>query len=629
MKNKIRKLFPQKVVPSGFVLTIDIIIVVISTLLAILFRHNYHTIHVFTEHKIIIMFVTILLVRSISFVIFKTHNNVLRYTSVSDLLRLVYINIIGSMIIALINIFIYSVLKQQFVVPFSIVLLEFIITTFLMLFYRTLINALYSDSHRLDNVRNHILIYGAGELGFTTLHSINRDLQRKYDIIGFVDDDPQKIGKKIEGLPIYAGKDLPILLESKNIAHIIIAIENMNVEKRTAIAETCLNHHVKTLVVPPVQKWINGELSFKQIKKIRIEDLLSREPIQMSDKQIQKFLLDKTILVTGAAGSIGSEIVRQLTNYNYKQMILIDNAESPMYFLELDLKNLSTKNNYITYIGNICHEKFMSNIFETYHPNVVFHAAAYKHVPLMEKNPMQAIEVNVLGTKNLADLSVKNGVEKFVMISTDKAVNPTSIMGASKRLAEMYVQSLNQKSQCKFITTRFGNVLGSNGSIIPILKQQIEKGGPVTITHPEVTRFFMTIPEACELVLQAGSMGEGGEIYVFDMGKSVKIYDLATKMIHLSGLELGKDIQIVFTGLRPGEKLYEEVLANEENTSATQNDKIKIAKVQPYNYDDICQQISDIAAAMNNHDEMLMVKLMKHAIPEFKSQNSKFEILDE
>ncbi|MBR4453720.1 MAG: polysaccharide biosynthesis protein [Bacteroidales bacterium] len=629
MKNKIRKLFPQKVVPSGFVLTIDIIIVVISTLLAILFRHNYHTIHVFTEHKIIIMFVTILLVRSISFVIFKTHNNVLRYTSVSDLLRLVYINIIGSMIIAVINIFIYSVLKQQFVVPFSIVLLEFIITTFLMLFYRTLINALYSDSHRLDNVRNHILIYGAGELGFTTLHSINRDLQRKYDIIGFVDDDPQKIGKKIEGLPIYAGKDLPILLESKNIAHIIIAIENMNVEKRTAIAETCLNHHVKTLVVPPVQKWINGELSFKQIKKIRIEDLLSREPIQMSDKQIQKFLLDKTILVTGAAGSIGSEIVRQLTNYNYKQMILIDNAESPMYFLELDLKNLSTKNNYITYIGNICHEKFMSNIFETYHPNVVFHAAAYKHVPLMEKNPMQAIEVNVLGTKNLADLSVKNGVEKFVMISTDKAVNPTSIMGASKRLAEMYVQSLNQKSHCKFITTRFGNVLGSNGSIIPILKQQIEKGGPVTITHPEVTRFFMTIPEACELVLQAGSMGEGGEIYVFDMGKSVKIYDLATKMIHLSGLELGKDIQIVFTGLRPGEKLYEEVLANEENTSATQNDKIKIAKVQPYNYDDICRQISDIAAAMNNHDEMLMVKLMKHAIPEFKSQNSKFEILDE
>ncbi len=629
MKNKIRKLFPQKVVPSGFVLTIDIIIVVISTLLAILFRHNYHTIHVFTEHKIIIMFVTILLVRSISFVVFKTHNNVLRYTSVSDLLRLVYINIIGSMIIAVVNIFIYSVLKQQFVVPFSIVLLEFIITTFLMLFYRTLINALYSDSHRQDNVRNHILIYGAGELGFTTLHSINRDLQRKYDIIGFVDDDPQKIGKKIEGLPIYAGKDLPILLESKNIAHIIIAIENMNVEKRTAIAETCLNHHVKTLVVPPVQKWINGELSFKQIKKIRIEDLLSREPIQMSDKQIQKFLLDKTILVTGAAGSIGSEIVRQLTNYNYKQMILIDNAESPMYFLELDLKNLSTKNNYITYIGNICHEKFMSNIFETYHPNVVFHAAAYKHVPLMEKNPMQAIEVNVLGTKNLADLSVKNGVEKFVMISTDKAVNPTSIMGASKRLAEMYVQSLNQKSQCKFITTRFGNVLGSNGSIIPILKQQIEKGGPVTITHPEVTRFFMTIPEACELVLQAGSMGEGGEIYVFDMGKSVKIYDLATKMIHLSGLELGKDIQIVFTGLRPGEKLYEEVLANEENTSATQNDKIKIAKVQPYNYDDICQQISDIATAMNNHDEMLMVKLMKRAIPEFKSQNSKFEILDE
>ncbi|MBO4738376.1 MAG: polysaccharide biosynthesis protein, partial [Bacteroidales bacterium] len=381
--------------------------------------------------------------------------------------------------------------------------------------------------------------------------------------------------------------------------------------------------------IPPLNKWVNGELSFKQIKKIRIEDLLGRNPIKLNDKGILQQLNGKTILVTGAAGSIGSEIVRQLFKYDFKEIVLVDNAESPMYFLELDLFNMHTNKKYTTYIGDICQPKFMEKIFQTYQPNIVYHAAAYKHVPLMEKNPFQAVRVNVYGTKMLADLSMKYNVEKFIMISTDKAVNPTNIMGASKRIAETYVQSLDQTgTSCKFITTRFGNVLGSNGSVIPIFQQQIDKGGPVTITHPEVTRYFMTIPEACQLVLQAGYMGNGGEIFIFDMGESVKIYDLAKKMISLSGLKLGVDISIVFTGLRPGEKLYEEVLATEENSTATQHDKIKIAKIRTYQWEKVKQLTDELIELLNTDDEFGLVKQMKVIVPEFKSQNSVFMTLD-
>jgi FlaA1/EpsC-like NDP-sugar epimerase len=391
----------------------------------------------------------------------------------------------------------------------------------------------------------------------------------------------------------------------------------------------CLEYKTKVLVVPPVDRWINGQLSFKQIKKIKIEEFLEREPIKLDENVIRKDLLNKTILITGAAGSIGSEIVHQVMKYDFKNIILIDNAESPMFYLELSLIDYYQRKPFVMFIGDICDVQFMDNIFTKYKPDVVYHAAAYKHVPIMEKNPLQAIKVNVLGTKILSDLSIKYGVNKFIMISTDKAVNPTNIMGASKRIAEIYVQSLGKKyNTCKFITTRFGNVLGSNGSIIPILKKQIDEGGPITITHPEITRYFMTISEACELVLHAGAMSNGSEIYIFDMGNSIKILDLAKKMVLLSGLELGRDIQITFTGLRPGEKLHEELLNDNENTIVTKHKKIKIAKVIEYDFDTINEHINKLINMIYIDNEFAVVNQMKQIVPEFKSQNSIYMTLD-
>ncbi len=379
--------------------------------------------------------------------------------------------------------------------------------------------------------------------------------------------------------------------------------------------------------MPAISKWINGELSFKQIKKIKIEELLERDEILLDEALIKPELTGKTILVTGAAGSIGSEIVRQVSLFNCKKLILLDIAETPLFYIELELKERFPDKIFEIIISNISNEFFMEDLFKSNNIDIVYHTAAYKHVPMMERNPAAAIKNNVLGTKILADLSVKYGIKKFVMISTDKAVNPTNVMGASKRIAEIYVQALNQKNKTHFITTRFGNVLGSNGSVIPIFHEQIEKGGPITITHPEITRYFMTIPEACQLVLLAGAMGNGGEIYIFDMGQSVKIIDLAKKMIVLSGLKLGRDIQIKFTGLRPGEKLYEELLASKENTIPTSHSKIMIANVRYYQLDEISNNIDKLIDLIHN-DSFSIVRKMKEIVPEFKSQNSEYEIID-
>jgi FlaA1/EpsC-like NDP-sugar epimerase len=382
------------------------------------------------------------------------------------------------------------------------------------------------------------------------------------------------------------------------------------------------------LNVPPVSNWINGELSFKQIKKVQIEELLERDAIQLDIDIIINQLNNKTILVTGAAGSIGSEIVRQVIKFNPKKIILLDQAESPLYEMEMELHDKYKQQQYEIVMGDIRNKDRMENVFKTFAPSIVFHAAAYKHVPMMENNPSESIFTNVLGSKNLADLSVQYKVEKFVMVSTDKAVNPTNVMGASKRIAEIYTQSLNKNSTTKFITTRFGNVLGSNGSVIPRFRQQIETGGPITITHPDITRFFMTIPEACQLVLEAGAMGKGGEIFIFDMGESVKIVDLAKKMIKLSGLILDKDISIIYTGLRPGEKLYEELLANEENTIPTHHKQILIAKVKEYDFETISSSINELINLFDQQNNKSIVKKMKELVPEFKSNNSIYEELD-
>ena len=412
----------------------------------------------------------------------------------------------------------------------------------------------------------------------------------------------------------------------------IIAIQNISSNKKSSLVTQFIERNIQVKNVPPIERWINGELSLKQIKSVRIEDLLSREPIQLNTENIYQNISNKTVLISGAAGSIGSEIARQVVGYKPKLIIFVDQAESPMYELELNLRNkierLHVSTKFI--IADVSNKCAMDRIFNDYKIDKIFHAAAYKHVPLMEANPYEAIRVNALGTKNMADLAIQYKVGKFVMISTDKAVNPTNIMGASKRIAEMYIQSLTSlgNHQTAFITTRFGNVLGSNGSVIPLFKKQIEKGGPVTVTHPDITRYFMTIPEACQLVLEAGCMGEGGEIYIFDMGESVKIIDVARKMIKLSGLELGKDIQIEISGLRPGEKLYEELLSDAENTLPTHHSKIKIAKIEAQSHAHIQSEFEKLLAAFNQNNHLVLVAQIKSLVKEYVSNNSVYETLD-
>ena len=438
------------------------------------------------------------------------------------------------------------------------------------------------------------------------------------------------MGNKIEGIPIYnTRKDLEGLLIANRVKHLIISIQNISAARKQEIVDACLKFGTKVLNVPPVKTWINGELSFKQIKKVKIEDLLGREAIQLDTEKIKNDLQGKTILLTGAAGSIGSELVRQLLPFKPGLIVMLDMAESPLHELEVDLQeNNEIHLNWEVVIGDIRNMERMRNVFSTFKPQVVFHTAAYKHVPMMENNPSESILNNVMGTKVIADLAVEFKVQKFVMVSTDKAVNPTNIMGATKRIAEMYTQALNRVAQTRFITTRFGNVMGSNGSVLPRFNKQIELGLPLTVTHSDVTRFFMTISEACQLVLEAGAMGKGGEIFIFDMGKSVRIADIAKQMIQLSGLELGKDIQIVYTGLRPGEKLYEELLANEENTIPTHHPKIMIARVKENDPAQVAEDVKELIGLFSTQNNMSIVRKMKEMVPEFISNNSEFEKLD-
>jgi FlaA1/EpsC-like NDP-sugar epimerase len=427
---------------------------------------------------------------------------------------------------------------------------------------------------------------------------------------------------------IYHASELDDLLRSNQVFDMIISIQNITPQHKQSIIEKCLSYDVRILNVPPVTSWINGELSLKQIKKIKIEDLLERDPIRLDAELIRTQLTDKTILITGGAGSIGSEIARQIIPFKPKYLVIVDQAESPLYDLELELSERFRWKKFETVLGDIRQGERMERIFKAFKPEVIFHAAAYKHVPVIENNPSEAVLTNVEGTKTIADLAVKYNVEKFVMVSTDKAVNPTSIMGATKRIAEIYCQSLNLHGNTRFVTTRFGNVLDSNGSVIPRFKKQIDEGGPVTVTHPEITRYFMTIPEACQLVLEAGAMGKGGEIFIFDMGSSIRIADLAKKMIKLSGLSLGKDIQIVFTGLRPGEKIYEELLADKETTLPTHHKKIMIAKVREYNFEDFDKNILQLIDLFKLQNNEAIVNKMKEMLPEYVSANSMYEKLD-
>jgi len=624
---KYLQLLFQNNIPRWIVLTIDLAICAFSLIVAYLVRFNFSIPEADINGFPYVLGV-VLTVRIVTFIIFGTFKGIVKHTSSKDAQSIFMTLSIGSFVFVIINLIFYFGINKTFPIPFSIIIIDYMSTLFFMLTLRVLFKAMYNELINPSREKKRIVIYGAGEAGIITKRTLDRDAGVKYKVLAFVDDDRNKSGKNLEGTQIIAREKLDDLLDNNDVAQLIIAIQNISAERKKDIVELCLKHETKVLNVPPVSDWINGELSFKQIKKIRIEELLERDPISLNISTIKAQLVGKTILVTGAAGSIGSELVRQIIRFSPEKIILLDQAESPLYEIEMELKDNYKNTSYEIVIGDVRNKDRMENLFKTFSPQIIYHAAAYKHVPMMEHNPSEAIFTNVLGTKTIADLAVKYDAEKFVMVSTDKAVNPTNVMGASKRIAEIYTQSLDKTVKTKFITTRFGNVLGSNGSVIPRFRKQIEEGGPLTITHPDITRYFMIIPEACQLVLEAGCSGNGGEIFVFDMGESVKIKDLATKMIKLSGLTLDKDIKIIYTGLRAGEKLYEELLADDENTIPTHHQQIMIAKVKVYDFESISNMISLLIGSFDKQNNKEIVKQMKNIIPEFKSNNSIYEELD-
>ncbi|WP_281980530.1 polysaccharide biosynthesis protein [Tenacibaculum mesophilum] len=611
------------------ILIIDITLVCISFILAYTVRFNASL--NFDINNLYYQLPFIATISLISFLVVGSYKGIVRHTGTRDAFNVfVGVTLLSSSTTCIIlfnntlNIF------PNFTIPKSIIIIHYLISVLILVVSRFIFKAFYEIvSTELKSITN-VLIYGAGDSGLITYGALNRDTKNKYEVLGFIDDDPKKVGKKLDRIKIYEGKSInKKFIKEKKIHEIIISIQNIKSEKLLYFTDRLLALGVQVKIVPPLSKWIHGDLEANQIKQVKIEDLLDRKPISIDNPIVKREVNNKVILVTGAAGSIGSETSRQLSVYNHKHLVLIDSAESPLYNLQQELVQKKCKN-FTCIVADVRDEVRMEQIFEEFKPQKVFHTAAYKHVPLMEMSPYEAVKINVGGTKIIADLSIKYNVDRFVMVSTDKAVNPTNVMGATKRVAEMYISCLsNSKNHTtKFTTTRFGNVLGSNGSVIPLFKRQIENGGPLTVTHKDITRYFMTIPEACRLVLEAGTMGNGGEIYIFDMGESVKIYDIAKRMIHLSGLQFPDDINIKITGLRPGEKLYEELLANGENTAPTYHEKIMIAKNQKLDYNFITNKIKDLCISNQQHDNYKTVLLIKEIVPEYISKNSIYEKLD-
>lgn len=629
----IKWVYNLKILPRWVIIVIDLFFIAFSTLLGYLLRFNFdlREISAYNPGAGIVISVACGLIAVIAT---GSHRGIVRYTGLQDGVRIFFMVILSSVFVAGCNLVYSQGGGEGHLIPFSVVLITFL-ASFLFLFnYRLLIKYIFSFYSRGVIKNSRVLIFGSGQTGIITKHVIDSSPSSR--VYGFLEDDQHKIGKVINGSKIYSAsqRSLEDLLISLAIDELIITVKNLSVERKNELVDICLRHQVKIRVVPPVDRWVKGELSLNQIKEIHIENLLEREAIRLDNPSINGNVKGRTICITGAAGSIGSELVRQLVHYHPKSLILIDQAESPLFEIDREIRGLELEVDVFAYVADISNAERIDAILNGHKPSMIYHAAAYKHVPMMESNPSEAVTCNILGTKILADLAIRHKVEKFVMISTDKAVNPTNVMGCSKRIAEIYVQSLNNHldnladSHTSFVTTRFGNVLGSNGSVIPIFKKQIDQGGPITVTHPEVTRYFMTIPEACQLVLEAGIMGKGGEIFLFDMGQSVRILDLAKKMILLSGLKPGKDIEIVFTGLREGEKLYEELLGQKENTIPTHHEKIMIAKVQEYPYPEINSYIELFNDLVTDKNELKMVALMKELVPEFRSNYSRFEVLD-
>lgn len=626
IKETIRKLasdfFHSYSVPRWMLFLHDLIAVFIAFLLSYMLRYNFIPGDIPMDKAILHGLIT-LLVYTIFILLLRSYAGLIRHTTLTDI-TLVFLTTTLSAIVLVV----FSLLGAKFnlgpniTVPISILLIHYVLITVYLFYMRIAVKVLFRFAHHsYKRLTKRVLIYGAGEMGFVVKRVLVSDPRGGFSVNGFIDDNRQLQGKKINGIAVYSADILNTeFIRKQKIETLVLAIANIPPVKKSDIIHRAIALDIEVLETPALDKWLNGELEVRQLRKVKLEDLLGREPIKLNLEAIRKGLSKKTIMVTGAAGSIGSEIVRQLSYFGTHMVVLVDQAETPVYHLENELRKSYRHMSFRTLLADVTNLEKMDQIFRTYRPEVLFHAAAYKHVPLMEANPHEALRVNVGGTRNMVELSVKYGVKKFVMISTDKSVNPTNIMGASKRICEMLVQTKSMKEGVKtqFVITRFGNVLGSNGSVIPLFKRQIEEGGPVTVTHPDITRYFMTIPEACQLVLEAGFMGNGGEIFVFDMGKPVRIADLAVNMIKLSGLEPGKDIKIEYTGLRPGEKLYEELLSSGEEIQPTHHEKIKIAKVDRKDYKTEVLQV--IASLRNIYglSEEEVVNFFELLVPEYK-----------
>jgi FlaA1/EpsC-like NDP-sugar epimerase len=623
--------------PRWIIVMIDFSILLLAFFFTFLLFKGTGLDYVVTSHNI--FFVSLLFVVNLFFFwLFRTYSGIIRHSSYIDAVKLLFSQMAVLLLFLVLN-YLVEVLYGQKAFLNTALFINMVLSFCGLFLYRVIVKqtfeTYFKDKSNIKLIK--VVIYGSDANAISVAKALYLETPSRFKIVGFVDKNSQNYqSKRMLDVPILVlKKKLPILMRSVGAEGVIIADKSLSKEERLVVVDQCLEFNYKVYLVPVITDWQDQKEISLKVKNLQIEDLLERKPIVLDNKAISKQLKDKTILITGAAGSIGSEIVRQVLVFNPEKIIILDQAETPLHHLILETQSIISSTKILTVVADIRNKEALNNIFKVYKPQMVFHAAAYKHVPLMEENPSQAILTNIEGTKNLADLACKHKVVKFVMISTDKAVNPSNVMGASKRIAEKYVQSLQLKNKkendvkaTKFITTRFGNVLGSNGSVVPLFTKQIANGGPITITHPDIIRYFMTIPEACQLVLEAAAMGNGGEIYIFDMGKPVKIIDLARKMIKLAGFIPDKDIEIKIVGLRPGEKLYEELLNDTSKTIPTHHDKIMIAEEIQDEYESLHTDIEELIEIANLFENDDIVTKMKKIIPEFKSMNSAFEVLD-
>lgn len=636
LKNLALALFHGRYAPRSFskwlVLLFDCFLFFVSFWIYVFIKYIYHLEYLNIKAELI-LFVPIFLIFLINTFIFGSYQGLVRYSGFGDIKKIGFA-CLGTFITAfMLKTILARFLPIEYIHKFflshtEVVFVSMLVFT-LMTVSRLVIRRIYNENISHKQTPINTVIYGAGDAGIITNRALEQDTSTYYNVVAFIDNSSSKIGKSINGISILSPSKLnKEFVEKNNIGTIIFAIPSLDNEEKTKIINKIVDLGVSVKSVPHLNNWIDNDLTSNQIEDIKIEDLLGREPIVLGKENITEGLHGKVIMVTGAAGSIGSEICRQVLHYKPKKLILLDQAESPLYDIQFELKNNEPYRSFNIpmefIVGNVKDNVKMREVFSKHQPQIVYHAAAYKHVPLMEEFPYEAVFVNVLGTKNVADLAIEFGVEKFVMVSTDKAVNPTNVMGATKRIAEIYTQS-RVTEKTAFVTTRFGNVLGSNGSVIPLFKKQLAYGGPLTVTDRNIIRYFMTIPEACSLVLEAGVMGEKEDIFVFDMGEPVRIYDLAKKMIKLSGK---KGIEIEISGLRPGEKLYEELLSTKENTIPTEHAKIMRAKVRRYTQDEVNSEIEKLIDLIPTSDDFKIVAQMKNIVPEFISNNSIYSCLD-